>query len=51
MPMRMKFSDVTLQSKERRPSASDAAPIDLTRLSRQFRDGTRNNKADPTGSP
>jgi DNA helicase HerA-like ATPase len=51
MPMRMKFSDVTLQSKERRPSASDAAPIDLTKLSRQFRDGTRNNKADPTGSP
>ena len=51
MPMRMKFSDVALQLKERRPSASDAAPIDLTRLSRQFRDGTRNTKADPTGSP
>ena len=51
MPMRMTFSDVTLQSIEPGPSLSDAAPIDLARLSRQFRDRTRNNKADPTGSP
>ncbi len=44
MPMRMKFSDVALQSKERPPSASDAAPIDLGRLSRQLRDGARDNQ-------
>jgi hypothetical protein len=44
MPMRMKFSDVGLQSKDRRPSASsETAPIDLTRLSRQLRDGGRDN--------
>ena len=44
MPMRMKFSDVALQPKERPPSASDAAPIDLGRLSRQLRDGARDNQ-------
>ena len=41
MPMRMKFADVALQSKERRPRASDSAPIDLNRLARQLREGAR----------
>ncbi len=41
MPMRMKFSDVALQSKERRPLATGSAPIDLNTLARQLRDGVR----------
>ncbi len=44
MPMRMKFSDVALQSKERRLCASDSAAIDLNRLARQLRDGARESQ-------
>ena len=53
MPMRMKFSDVALLSKERRPGASsDAAAIDLSRLSRQLRDGARERQqADQCATP
>ena len=41
MPMRMKFSDLASQSKERRPGASNPAPIDLNKLARQLRDRAR----------
>ncbi len=44
MPMRMKFSDAALQSKERRPDVSDAAQIDLDWLSRRLRDGARDRQ-------
>ncbi len=44
MPMRMKFSDVALQSKERCLCASDSAAIDLNRLARQLRDGARESQ-------
>ena len=44
MPMRMKFSDLALQSKERRPDGSDAAQIDLDWLSRRLRDGARDRQ-------
>ena len=44
MPMRMKFSDLALQSKERRPDGPDAAQIDLDWLSRRLRDGARDRQ-------
>jgi hypothetical protein len=46
MPMRMKFSNAAHPSKERPLGPSEAAPIDLGRLSRQLRDGARDNQRD-----
>ena len=46
MPMRMKFSDAALQSKGKPVKATEAAPIDLGRLSRQLRDGARDTQRD-----
>jgi DNA helicase HerA-like ATPase len=50
MPIRMRFSDVALQSKQPSPRGSEAAPIDLDWLCRQLRGGDRAaNKIGPDG--
>ena len=45
MPMRMKFSYAPIRWDGPKPHVSDAAPIDLERLSRQLRDGGRDRSA------
>jgi hypothetical protein len=44
MPMRMKFLDGALQSEQRSPHASEAAPIDLDWLCRRLRGGDRGSQ-------